>query len=223
MKRAMVFRRAFFLWEKPGRRGGKSGRFRHCVQAGACPALPRSGSRQRCGVQAGGSRLFLGGGGAAQKSVMPDGHFLMWGRALRGRSIGRKSGSEAWTRRATAGGNSPELRRSRKERRARSGEKFPVRGQRQARSRAGMRRRGVYFPASVMVSAGGTCILGGPKEGRRTVTRGPAQLKRRGEPPSTSDAGWTFRTPEPLTVDASVPPPDPLTRAVGARASVPTS
>ena len=155
------------------------------------------GCAGRTGIPGRGGRSFRGGplssGGAAQKSVMPDGHFLMWGRALRGMSIGRKSGSEARTRRATAGGNSPEVRRTRKESRARRGEKFPVRGQRQARSRAGMRRRGVCFPASVMVSAGGNVHpWGGAKEGRRGRETGlspPSEYRQRQGRASDRDKG----------------------------------
>ena len=138
------------------------------------------GCAGRTGIPGRGGRSLRGGplssGGAAQKRVTPDGYFLMWGRALRGMSIGRKSGSEAWTRRATAGGNSPELRRSRKERRERSGEKFPVRGQRQARSRAGMRRREACFPrrASWYRQGGGVRFVSGrpPPYARRRPSEG---------------------------------------------------
>ena len=201
-------------WEESGRRGGKSGRFRHRVQAGACPALPRSGSRQRCGVQAGESPVFLGGccfcgrarrtGGAVQDggaSLRGGGFFLRGagtdGESRTGRESGRPAGeadvpggpgsregevgafaadrchrTEVRKRGVDSPGDSrrkqpgiaPEPERAPG---AKRGE-VPGPGQRQARSRAGMRRRGACFPAGVMVSAGGgRASLGGPKEGRR--------------------------------------------------------
>ena len=144
------------------------------------------GCAGRTGIPGRGGRSLRGGpvssGGAAQKRVMPDGHFLMWGRALRGRSIGRKSGSVAWTRRATARRKQPG-RSAGPGKSAGSEEGRSSRpGQRQARSRAGMRRRGACFPPQgVMVSAGGNVHpwggerrASGPRDGAVPAVRVPS-------------------------------------------------
>ena len=173
------------------------------------------GCAGRTGIPGRGGRSLRGGplssGGAAQKRVTPDGYFLMWGRALRGMSIGRKSGSEAWTRRATAGGNSPEERRTRKERRARRGEKFPAGAASGTEPCGDEKARSLFSPTGrhgigrrKRASSGGrkkgvgAARRGCPRrpsavsdrDGRRTVTRGPAQRwARRGGQSACSPQG----------------------------------
>ncbi len=246
MKRAMVFRRAFFCGKSPGEGAGKAGvsdtacrreHVRPCPEAAhgndaACRrgapvffggmlflrasptdrgsragwgrVLARgriffegsrdrrgesywTGEREACrgggcagrtGIPGRGGRSLRGGplssGGAAQKRVTPDGHFLMWGRALRGRSIGRKSESEA----ADAPGDSPEetarkKRRTREERRERRGEKFPAGAASGTEPCGDEKARSLFSPAGRHgIGRGGVPPWGGRKKGVCAARRG---------------------------------------------------